>query len=586
MFVLMKMPTSFYVLLACCLCLCACREGRYPRVLLQADSLAEVAPDSALRLLDGWADSVPTVPERVRMYYRLLTVKAADKAYVTHMSDSIIRPVVDYYEQEGDRRLLPEAYYYAGRVYRDLGDAPQALDYFERAAEVYPPQGDKRLLGKIYSQTGTLFLYQGMYEEALEMYRKAYVCNEAVGDIAGRILNLRDIGVAYQGLEQTDSVLHYFQQANELALAHGEKDLWNMLQGQLASLYIQLEKYDLAEKYLKKAFKHVHKSGRSGLYSMASKVYNYTGRLDSAVYCWTKLLACGTVYAKRMAHFALAQVAMQRKDVDDALAHFVQYQEYSDSVSKLTNTETIRQMHSLYNYKLREKENLRLKEEKERRQIIIYASLGTCFLLLALAFAYVQYVRRKKSELAARLEKANRIKDELQQRSEQFIRENEQKVVELEQKLREADDTLKVQLELQKKVMLCENKQAQAALERQKLLTITMNESGIRKELDSRLSLHTHGGKSLKAKDWEMIEGEIERLSPGFKEKLYDLYAAFSEYEYHVCLLIRLGIRPVDIAELTAHGKESVTSVRRRMYEKVFHSKGAPKDWDDIVLSL
>ena len=121
MFVLMKMPTSFYVLLACCLCLCACREGRYPRVLLQADSLAETDADSARRLLDGWADSVPGASEQVRMYYRLLTVKAADKAYVTHMSDSLIRLVLDYYEQEGDRRLLLEAYYYAGRVYRDLG---------------------------------------------------------------------------------------------------------------------------------------------------------------------------------------------------------------------------------------------------------------------------------------------------------------------------------------------------------------------------------------------------------------------------------------------------------------------------------
>ena len=118
MFVLMKMPTSFYVLLACCLCLCACREGRYPRVLLQADSLAEVAPDSALRLLGGWVDSVWEAPEQVQMYYRLLTVKAADKAYITH---TLIRLVLDYYEQEGDRRLLPEAYYYAGRVYRDLG---------------------------------------------------------------------------------------------------------------------------------------------------------------------------------------------------------------------------------------------------------------------------------------------------------------------------------------------------------------------------------------------------------------------------------------------------------------------------------
>ena len=121
MFVLMRMSISFYVLLACCLCLCACREGRYPRVLLQADSLAGMMPDSALRLLGGWADSVWEAPEQVQMYYRLLTVKAADKAYITHTSDSLIRLVLDYYEQEGDRRLLPEAYYYAGRVYRDLG---------------------------------------------------------------------------------------------------------------------------------------------------------------------------------------------------------------------------------------------------------------------------------------------------------------------------------------------------------------------------------------------------------------------------------------------------------------------------------
>lgn len=569
-----------------CWCFCACQERRYPRVLTQADSLAEAAPDSALRLLNGWADSVPTVPEGVQMYYRLLTVKAADKAYVPHTSDSVIRRVVDYYEEEGDRRLLPEVYYYAGRVYRDLGDAPQALDYFERAAETFPPQGDKRLLGKIYSQTGTLFLYQEMYGEALEMYRKAYVCNEAVGDIAGRILDLRDIGVAYQGLEQTDSVLHYFQQANELALVHGEKDLWNMLQGQLASLYIQLEKYDLAEKYLKEAFKHVHKSGRSGLYSMASKVYNYTGRLDSAVYCWTKLLDCGTVYAKRMAHFALAQVAMQRKDVDGALAHFVQYQEYSDSVSKLTNTETIRQMHSLYNYKLREKENLRLKEEKERRQIIIYASLGTCFLLLALAFAYVQYVRRKKSELAARLEKANRIKDELQQRSEQFIRENEQKVAELERRLQDADDFLKAQLALQRERMIHENEQALATLEMQKQVAEVIEKSDIRKDLLARLSVTNKGVKQLRQADWERIEKEIHLLCSDFKEKLYALYIGFSEHEYHICLLIKLGMRPGEIAILTAHSKESITAARRRMYKKVYGMEVEPRKWDEIVYSL
>ena len=75
---------------------CACGHGSYPSVLLRADSLASVAPDSARVLLARWADSAGHAPERVRMYHRLLTIKAADKAYVRHTSDSLIKKVVAY----------------------------------------------------------------------------------------------------------------------------------------------------------------------------------------------------------------------------------------------------------------------------------------------------------------------------------------------------------------------------------------------------------------------------------------------------------------------------------------------------------
>lgn len=112
-------PYFFLCLLLCCLC--ACGHGSYPAALHRADSLADACPDSARALLARWADSARLAPRRVQMYHRLLTVKAADKAYIPHTSDSLIRLVLDYYEQEGDRRLLLEAYYYAGRVYRDLG---------------------------------------------------------------------------------------------------------------------------------------------------------------------------------------------------------------------------------------------------------------------------------------------------------------------------------------------------------------------------------------------------------------------------------------------------------------------------------
>ena len=247
---------------------CACGQGSYPSTLLRADSLASVAPDSARVLLARWADSAGHAPERVRMYHRLLTIKAADKAYVRHTSDSLIKKVVAYYEDGGDKSLLPEAYYYAGRVYRDLGDAPQALDYFERAADALPPRGQEVLAGKIYSQTGTLFLYQQMYEEALEMFLRAYaydvkagdVYDVKAGDVRGQVFALRDITNVYQRMEKLDSTLAYIQKAHVLASECGNVDMLSLVQGQRLSLYLQLQKYDSAEVCLREAFKHVHKA--------------------------------------------------------------------------------------------------------------------------------------------------------------------------------------------------------------------------------------------------------------------------------------------------------------------------------------
>ena len=56
-------------------------------------------------------------------YYELLTVKASDKADKLNPDADHILSLVDYYEH-GDRSLLPTAYYYAGRTYYELHDAP------------------------------------------------------------------------------------------------------------------------------------------------------------------------------------------------------------------------------------------------------------------------------------------------------------------------------------------------------------------------------------------------------------------------------------------------------------------------------
>lgn len=156
------------------LCTCSCHNKPYPKSMQAADYIVNTVPDSAVVLLEQLKDSISSEPQSTQIYYYLLSTKAKDKAYIPHTSDSLILQVVHYYENKKDKKHLPEAYYYAGRICRDLGDAPQALDYFQKAIEVLEESNKYRLLSRIYSQMGTLYMYQDIYDEAMDSYKKAY----------------------------------------------------------------------------------------------------------------------------------------------------------------------------------------------------------------------------------------------------------------------------------------------------------------------------------------------------------------------------------------------------------------------------
>ena len=185
------------------------------------------------------------------MYYQLICLKAKDKAYITHTSDSSILQILKYYEQKGEKKHLPEAYYYAGRVYRDLGDAPQALDYYQKALDVSQSSKDYKLISRIYSQMGTLYLYQRVYNEALSVFKKSYNYDILSNDSIGQIYSLRDIGRTFTGYNNADSSLFYYENAYKQAREIKNKHLTTIISGELASLYTQLGMYSQAEEAIR-----------------------------------------------------------------------------------------------------------------------------------------------------------------------------------------------------------------------------------------------------------------------------------------------------------------------------------------------
>ena len=92
-------------------------------------------------------------------------------------------------------------------------------------------------------------------------------------------------------------------------------------------------------------------------------------------------------------------------------------------------------------------------------------------------------------------------------------------------------------------------------------------------------------GQLMKEEEWQQVEKHLRTIYPGFTSQLRSLYS-MSELEYQTCLLIKLRIVPKDIAAVLARDISTISTVRSRLYKKVFGRKGGAKEWDDFILSV
>lgn len=92
-------------------------------------------------------------------------------------------------------------------------------------------------------------------------------------------------------------------------------------------------------------------------------------------------------------------------------------------------------------------------------------------------------------------------------------------------------------------------------------------------------------GEQLTEQEWDNVEQMLKTVYPGFTTQLRSLLH-MSELEYQTCLLIKLRIQPKDIASVLIRDVSTISTVRSRLYNKVFGQKGSTKDWDSFILSI
>lgn len=560
-------------------------EYNYPPVLDEISRVADDDPGRAMTMLDSVRPTLDLDDESVMMYRSLLTIKARDKAYITHTSDSAIVAVINHYENGGDPRHLPLAYYYGGRVYSDLGDAPQALDYFLKAWELLKDDNsNSKLKSVLTGQLCRLYQKQNLYKEATYFLMLSHQNDIATADTIGQIYNLTDFGLIHQKLDDLDSAMYYFRKAKDLADKFADKSpgMLCTAQLQLANGFLELGQLDSALYYLKPIISTCNKSNQPAVYAIATSLYYDLNQLDSAEYYANEILRLGFNQGRHTAYGYLTQIEERRGNIHKSLVYMTKFRQCEDSISRTIETELIAKLNAQYNYQLREKKAQELEAENNRKTMIILSIVGGLILLSLLFVVIVLSLRRKNIKTKFQLYKIEQLKNSIETANEKYITENNAIIAELKNKMHENSaekELIQERLRLKEQELKAFIEYLSLKKQQYDAINNQIGASDFINDLKYNLSLKN---SPLTPNEWSMIIAYTEHLYPTFKSQLLSL-CNLSEIEYRICVLIKLKLSPTAISVGVNRSKESISSIRRRLYSKIFNQKGTPADFDKFL---
>ena len=583
----MKEKVIYLLLILLILASCA-GNRKYDDLMQRADSIMNVNDDSAkvaIRMLDGVKPQLPEFSQSQKMRYELLRHKAMNKACITFTSDSVMKEVVDYYDHHGSANERMLANYVLGCVYRDLHEAPMALEYYNKAteqADTTATDCDYGTLYRVYSQMGILFDKQYLPYQLLDAFGKGEKYAYLAKDTFNAIVNYQNRGSAYYYLGNTDSVIAINLHAASLFKQIG--DDYNAMIALGCNFDYYLEKQDTIK--AKKAFEAYFSTGYEGnleyedskayILCLKGSYYLFVNKLDSAYANLSlSLKLCKSYSVKASTTKALAQYYAKVNQPAMAMKYALQSSEYNDSDLIGARKTQLQQVKAMYDYG-RNQEIARMAEQKAKRSTQMnYMIVFACVVL----FLFLSYVYRKQLALKKKRIAASKLVYEdsllklkrLQEEKAQLVAEKDKKLAQI---ITEKENAIS------KLVSEIHDIQNRYSLSSMSDAYLVLKNSSIYKKIQC---IEAHPLEEMNEEDWTELADTVEELIPNFIPMLKN---RVSDRDYRICLLIRLGIPASLMARLLNLSDAAISKSRKTMLKKLCGKVGKPKEFDEYVLHI
>ena len=499
-------------------------------------------------------------------------------------SDSVGRALVRYYDHwwhPADLRL--RAYYMLGCAYRDLGEAPAAIHYYniatEKADTAHADSATYATLFRVYGQMAMIYGQQDLPYDQLNALEKYGHFARLAKDTMNYILSYEHMTIPYYILDDSCKVFELTENTSKLYLKYGFPERAASVYP--TAIYVSLlnGNYPRAHEYME-IFENESgvfdeqgniKAGREHYYNSKGLYYLGIDKLDSAEFFFRKLQTYG--YPLESCE-GLLSVYETLKNTDSIAKYTHLYQEAQMQWASTRQSNAIIQSSAMYNYE--RNQNLAEMREKEAKTARYLSYLVTLALILVIVLFYVIHdkirinIRRKEEEY-------NRLEEEYNKKVSEYQHLTSEYAI-----LHHNYDTSSVSIETRELLKGKEERISTLEVE----LNWYMDKSGaldvIKKEdimkeseivkLFQQKSLPTRKWETPTEKDWKQLLDLYRESMPLAYSRIIDL----SRQECHTCLLTHMGFPTGTIALLMNTSAQVITNSKRKANRKLTGEKSAP----------
>lgn len=390
----------------------ACRhDSRTGRILNQADSLLATRPDSALHLLEQYADRLPPRSTRECARYALLLARALDKCeQPLEPCDSLLDVALACYDSRSPERAT--ALLYKARLEVEMDCPERAIAHLQEGLEIlrHFPEAEE-IRRHTLSSLGNLYFENSHYEDARKMHLALWPLCHTDKDKAIALNALSGYPVVQ---ESGDSAVDIQRRALRYALASGDSGVIAMSEYNLSLRFYSNDDIDSAIHYARRSLANTpHGQDPAQRYSLLGSLYAEQGiHPDSALHYLQQSLT-GTSFPDLAAYLDLYEVEKKRGNCPQALHYLEKHADIVDSLFIAERNSGINR--TIYEYKTR----LRVQEaearNREHRNRIVLAAVVCCALLALLCQHLYQKKRRQKLVYESILQELEQRQHTLQQ---------------------------------------------------------------------------------------------------------------------------------------------------------------------------